>query len=456
MCKLTTVGLLAVGIVGSSLLASGEDLLERVDEGCRQVMPSVVQWRRDIHAHPERSNREERTARVVAELLREFGVDDVKTEVAKHGVVGLIRGKRPGPTVALRADMDALPVEEKTGLPFASQNAGVMHACGHDMHTAMLLGAAKVLIQLRDVMPGTVKLIFQPSEEGAPEGEQGGAGLMVEEGVLENPNVSAIFGMHVEPELDAGKIGYVLGSAMASSDRFGITVIGKQTHGAKPWTGIDPIVPSAQIILALQTIASQKIDARESVVVSVTMIHAGQAFNITPETVAMVGTIRTHNPEVRREVKKQIRWIAEQTAAAHGATAAITLEDGTSCVWNDPKLGKQMIPTLERAMGEGNVLEMKPSMGAEDFSVYAERVPGFFLRLGTRNASIGAIEQLHSPRALFDEAAMPLGVRTWVLLAIDYLNAAGKAAASTPRSSKPDVAGPSSRAPSRRGNPGKE
>jgi amidohydrolase len=436
MCKLMTVGLLAIGVVGSSLLASGEDILVRVDEGCRQVMPSVIEWRRDIHAHPERSNREERTARVVAQLLREFGVDDVKTGVAKHGVVGLIRGKRPGPTVALRADMDALPVEEKTGLPFASQNAGVMHACGHDMHTAMLLGAAKVLTQLRDVMPGTVKLIFQPSEEGAPNGEQGGAGLMIEEGVLKNPNVSAIFGMHVEPEIDAGKIGYVLGSAMASSDRFDITVTGKQTHGAKPWTGIDPIVASAQIIVALQTIVSRKTDAREPLVVSVTMINGGQAFNIIPETVAMVGTIRAHNPEVRREAMKQIRWIAEQTAIAHGATAAVTIEDGTSCVWNDPKLGEQMIPTLKRAATEGNAIEMKPGMGAEDFACYAEQVPGFFIRLGTRNASIGAIEQLHSPRALFDEAAIPLGVRTWVLLALDYLNAPGKAAAA-PRPAEP-------------------
>jgi len=400
----------------------GDDLLARVQQEVKRVMPAVVQWRRDFHAHPELSNREERTARVVAGLLGEFGVDDLKTGVARHGVVGLIRGKRPGPTVALRADLDALPVQEQTGLPFASENPGVMHACGHDMHTAMLLGAAKVLAGMRDVMPGSVKLIFQPSEEGAPVGEQGGAAVMIQEGVLRNPDVAAIFGIHVNTELDTGKIGYRYGTLLASVDRFRVTVTGKQSHGAMPWQGVDPVVASAQIILALQTIVSRKVDAREPAVVSVCVINGGRAFNILPETVQLEGTIRTHNPEVRREIEKHFRRIVQQTAAAHGATAAITAyEDYAPHVWNDLELGKRMTPTLERAAGQPNVIEVKPFMGGEDFARYAEKVPGFYVMLGVRNESAGAVGRLHTPQVVLDEGALPLGVRALALLALEYL-----------------------------------
>ncbi len=408
-------------------MARADDLQRRIDEGCRQATPSVVQWRRDFHAHPERSNCEVRTSDRVAQLLREFGVDEVKTGVAKHGVVGLIRGKRPGPTVGLRADMDALPIQEQTGLPFCSKNPGVMHACGHDAHTAMLLGAAQVLCGLRDELPGTVKLIFQPCEEGPPPGERGGASLMIEEGVLKNPDVAAMFGMHVNTEIAAGKIGYCLGPAMAAADTFSMTVTGKQTHAAQPWAGVDPIVTAAQIILAMQTIVSRKIDAREPVVVSVGMINGGQAVNIIPETVVLKGTIRTHSRDVRREVFKLMRQIVVDTAAANGAKATIDLYDGTPYVLNDPKLGRQLLPSLERAAGQDRVFETIPKMGAEDFAFYSEKVPSFFIFLGVREPSTETAEPLHSPRMMVDEAALPVGVRAYVLAAVDFLRAAGEA-----------------------------
>ena len=398
-----------------------EPLQRRIDDACRRVTPSVIEWRRDLHAHPERSNREERTARTVAQLLREFGVDEVKTGVANHGVIGLIRGKLPGPTIGLRADMDALPIQEQTGLPFSSKNPGVMHACGHDAHTAMLLGASKVLCGLRDVLPGTVKVVFQPSEEGAPQGEVGGASLMIKEGVLKNPDVAAMFAMHTSPEDAVGKIAYCLGPIMASSDCFRITVKGKQTHAARPWAGIDPIVTASQIVLALQTIVSRKIDAREPVVVSVGQIHGGQAFNIIPETVTLEGTIRTFNADVRREVWKQIRLIATETAAASGAQAVLELSDGTPPLVNDAKLGRQLLPSLERVAGRDNLIETPPRMGAEDFAFYAEEVPSFFIFLGVRSPSTETAEPLHSPRMMVDEAALPIGVRIQVQAAVDYL-----------------------------------
>jgi len=414
-------------VAGPTNVLWAEDLLRRLDAAVKEVTPSVIEWRRDFHAHPELSNREERTSRVVAELLRQFGVDEVRTGVARYGVVGLVRGHRPGPTVALRADMDALPIQEETGLPFASQNAGVMHACGHDMHTAMLLGAAKVLTQMRDLLPGTVKLIFQPCEEGAPAGERGGAAVMVEEGVLRNPDVSAIFGMHVNPEEETGKIGYRLGIMMAAVDRFRITVTGQQSHGAMPWHGVDPVVVSAQIILALQTIVSRKVDAREPAVLSVGIIQGGLAWNIIPQQVTLEGTVRTHSAEVRRDIEKHFRRIVQQTAAAHGATATITSYDNYGPgLCNDPELGRRMKTTLERAVGAKNVVEVRPMMGGEDFARYAEKVPGLYVTLGVRNESAGAVGRLHTPRVVLDEAALPVGVRTFLLLAIDYLHTHAK------------------------------
>jgi amidohydrolase len=402
-------------------LSAGDQLAARVEQLSKQAAPTVIQWRRDFHAHPELSNREQRTARVVAAHLRELGIDQIKTGVAGHGVVALIRGRNPGPTVALRADMDALPIQEQTGLTFASQNDGVMHACGHDAHTAMLLGAAKVLVQMREAIPGNVKLIFQPAEEGTPAGEEGGAKLMIEQGVLADPEVSAVFGLHVNTELETGKLGYRYGALLASVDRFRVTISGKQSHAAMPWKGVDPIVAAAQIITAIQTIASRKVDARRPIVVSIGIIRAGTAWNIIPEEVTLEGTIRTHDAEVRQQAVKEFHHLVRQTAIAHGAAAQITFEDYGPVVFNDPELGQRMKASLVRAAGETNVVEVEPMMGGEDFAHYARKVPGFYFFLGARNQSIGAVHAPHTPNFIIDEAALPLGVRALALLAIDYL-----------------------------------
>lgn len=408
-------------LVGAGAIASAEDLASRIEQASRNMASTVVEWRRYLHAHPELSNREEETSRYVAERLKEIGVDGIETGVARHGIVALIRGGKPGGTVALRADMDALPIQEQTGLAFASQNPGVMHACGHDAHTAILLGAAKALVAVRADLPGTVKLLFQPAEEGAPRGEEGGAGLMIKEGTLASPDVEAIFGLHVSTDLAAGKLAYRDEELLASVDRFRVTITGKQSHAAMPWHGVDPIVAAAHVITALQTIASRKIDAREAVVVSVGILRAGQAWNIIPGEVSMEGTIRTHEPEVRKKAIEEFRRIVSQTAAAMGAQATIELNDYGPAVWNDPALGRRMRPTLLRAAGEGNLVESPPVMGGEDFALYAQEVPGYFVFLGVRNESLGAVHQLHTPHMVIDEAALPLGVRTMALLAAEYL-----------------------------------
>ncbi len=400
---------------------AADEIADRVEELTKRATPAVVEVRRDLHAHPELSNREERTGRVIAERLREIGVDDLETGVAHHGVVALIRGRKPGPTVALRADMDALPIQERTGLPFASQNPGVMHACGHDCNVAMLLGAAQVLAQMRDVMPGTVKLIFQPAEEGVPPGEEGGAKLMVEEGVLADPDVAAIFGMHLNTELETGKIGYRFGGLMAAVDRFKVTIKGKQSHAAMPWKSIDPIVTSAHVITAIQTIASRKVDAREAVVVSVGIIRAGQAWNIIPEEVLMEGTIRSHDADVRRLAVQEFKRIVEGTAKTHGATAEVLFDDYGPVVWNDPELGAGAKMSIARAAGKENVVEAEPVMGGEDFAQYAAKVPGFYVFIGARNEAIGAVHALHTPYMIVDEASLPLGVRAHCLMALDFL-----------------------------------
>jgi len=430
MRRVVAVVLAAVALVAAGRrLLRADDILTRVEQLTKQVTPAVLEIRRDLHAHPELSNREERTGRVVAERLREIGVDDIKPGVAHHGVVALIRGRKPGPTVALRADMDALPIQEQTGLPFASQNEGVMHACGHDCHTAMLLGAAEVLARMRDVIPGAVKLIFQPAEEGVPPGEEGGAKMMVDQGVLENPEVSAIFGLHVGPDLETGKIAYRFGGLLAAVDRFKVTVTGKQSHAAMPWMGIDPIVTSAQIITAIQTVASRKVDARQPVVVSIGIIRAGQAWNIIPEEVVLEGTIRSHDAEVRRQAVGEFSRIVQHTATANGATAQIEFSDYGPVTWNAPDLGALAKPSLARAVGEENLVEAQPVMGGEDFAHYAQKVPGFYVFLGVRNESIGAVHALHTPYLVIDEAALPLGVRAHCLMALDYLRgqAAGTA-----------------------------
>src|SRR5438034_1104001 len=365
------------------LAAQASRLDAAIDRAAAQVEGKVVAWRRDIHAHPELSNREVRTGQIVADHLRALGLD-VRTGVAHTGVVGVLRGGRPGPVVALRADMDALPVTEEVDVPFASkvhatyngQDVGVMHACGHDTHTAMLMGVAEVLAGMRNDLPGTVKFIFQPAEEGAPVGERGGAEVMIEEGALDDPKPSAIFGLHVFP-YPAGEIRYRPGGAMASADAFRIVVHGRQTHGALPWAGIDPIVVASQIVLGLQTITSRQVDLTAApAIVTVGAINGGVRYNIIPDSVVMIGTIRTFDTAVRNDIHQRVRRTAESIAQSAGATAQVTIDTATAVTYNDPALTESILPTLRAVAGASHVALGPPITAAEDFSRYQQRIPG--------------------------------------------------------------------------------
>jgi amidohydrolase len=398
-----------------------------IDRLVEEVSPNVVEWRRDIHAHPELGNREFRTAAKVAEHLLGLGLE-VRTEVAHTGVVGVLRGGLPGPTVALRADMDALPVTERVDLPFASkvtttyngQEVGVMHACGHDNHVAILMGAAQVLASVRDRLPGTVVFLFQPAEEGPPEGEEGGAGLMIEEGALSDPRPEAIFGLHVMPG-PLGTLSYRARGAMASADGLYIKVVGRQTHGAQPWNGVDPIVTAAQIVLGLQTVVSRQADLTKApAVVTVGSIHGGVRGNIIPDSVVMVGTVRSLDPEMRTQIHDRIRRTAERIAASAGAEAVVRIGIGVPVTYNDPDLTRWAVPTLERAAGSGMVSETVPITGAEDFSLYGQAIPGFFFFLGGLPEGRTPYPN-HSPLFYVDEAALPVGVRAMASLVADYL-----------------------------------
>jgi amidohydrolase len=391
-----------------------------------------VAWRRDIHQHPELSNRETRTAKLVADHLRSLGLE-VRTGVAHTGVVGVLRGGKPGPVVALRADMDALPVTELVDLPFKStvttefngQTVGVMHACGHDNHVAMLMGAAEVLAGLRAQIPGTIKFIFQPAEEGSPRGERGGAGLMIEEGALENPAPAAIFGLHVWPA-QVGTISYRSGPAMAASDQLFITVKGRQTHGAQPWGGVDPIVVSSQVILGLQTIASRQINVTQvPAIITVGRIVGGNRGNIIPDSVIMEGTVRTFDEAMRADIKERIRRTAASIAQSAGATATVDFGTGNNPVtFNDPALTARMLPTLERVAGPSNVSVGELSTPAEDFALYQQKIPGLFVFLGgvPKGRDPATAPRNHSPSFFVDEAVLPLGVRTLAGLAVDWLS----------------------------------
>jgi len=395
----------------------------------------VVAWRRDIHANPELSNREFRTAALVAEHLQGLGLE-VQTGVAHTGVVGLLRGGRPGPVVALRADMDALPVVEKTGLPYASKvrgeyegnEVGVMHACGHDNHVAILMGVASVLTSLRDEVPGTVKFIFQPAEEGAPRGEEGGAKLMVEQGVLNDPQVSSIFGLHIGQQGLAGTASFRERGFMASAQRFDMLIQGKQTHGARPWAGVDPVVVGSQIVNALQTIVSRQIDITQApAVVTVGAFHAGVRNNIVPETAALSGTIRTFDPQVRQQIHAKIRRIAAGIGAAQGATVTVDIDEGVPVTYNHPRLTAKMVPTLRKVYGRDRVFVSGRVTGAEDFSFYQEQVPGFFFSSGGRPLDVLPEEAIpnHSPFFYVDESALVPAVKAMSQLAVDYLGMGG-------------------------------
>ena len=406
-----------------------------VDRRAAQVQGKVVAWRRDIHEHPELSNRETRTAELVAQHLRSLGIE-VRTGVAHTGVVGVLRGGKPGPVVALRADMDALPVTEEVDVPFASkaratyngQDVGVMHACGHDAHTAMLMGVAEVLAGMRSELPGTVKFIFQPAEEGAPVGERGGAELMIEEGALENPKPAAVFGLHVFP-FPAGEIRYRPEGTLASSDRLTIIVRGRQTHGAQPWRGVDPIVVASQIVLGLQTIVSRQIDVTAApAIVTVGAINGGLRYNIIPDSVVMLGTIRTFDTAMRADIHARVRRTAESIAESAGATAEVAIDTNTAVTYNDPALTERILPTLRAVAGANHVALTAPITASEDFSRYQQRVPGVFFFLGIVPPGTDPAKAApnHSPRFFVDEAALPVGVRAMAHLAVDYLSSGGR------------------------------
>jgi len=418
------------GVRGSAQAVPLSALHQEIDDRTAEITDQVVSWRRDLHEHPELGNREFRTSELIADHLRSLGME-VRTGVAHTGVVGVLRGGLPGPVVALRADMDALPVTEMVDLPFASrvrteyngQEVGVMHACGHDNHMAILMGTAEVLAGMRERLPGTVKFIFQPAEEGAPAGEQGGADLMIQEGALENPRPDAIFGLHVMPS-PTGFIGYRAGGAMASVQTLYITVKGRQTHGAMPWGGVDPIVTSAQIIMGLQTVVSRQADITKApAVVTIGQIDGGVRSNIIPDSVVMVGTVRTLDPEMREKVQDGIRRTAEGIASSAGATADVRLTSPLPVTYNDPELTHRMVGTLERVAGPGMASEVPPITGSEDFSYYEQEVPGLFFFLGVIPDSIPLEKAAsnHSPYFFADESALPIGVRALANLAVDFL-----------------------------------
>jgi amidohydrolase len=406
-------------------------LAGRIDEAAAAIEEKVIGWRRHFHQHPELSNREVETGRQVAEHLQKLGLT-VQAPVAHTGVVGLLRGGRPGPVVALRADMDALPVAEQVDLPFASkrtaeyegQKVGVMHACGHDTHTAMLMGVAEILCGLKEQLPGTVKFLFQPAEEGPPRGEEGGAALMIKQGALENPKPDAIFGLHVIAGIATGKIGYRSGPAMASGDTIRIRIQGRQTHGALPWCGVDPVVVASQIVLGIQTIQSRQVDVTlEPSIITLSCIHGGVRHNIIPDFVDLVGTMRTFDQAMRDDIKRRIKITAEKIAESAGASASVTIDKNYDVTVNDEKLTLSMVPTLERVAGADNVFVAPKLTGSEDFSRYQALLPGFFFFVGItpKDQNPREVAPNHSPRFFADEAALRLGVRAMANLAVDYL-----------------------------------
>jgi amidohydrolase len=403
-----------------------------IEDAARAVDARVVEWRRDLHQNPELGNREFRTSQKVAEHLKALGLE-VKTGIAHTGVVGILRGGKPGPTIALRADMDALPVTEQVDVPFRStvtteyrgEKVGVMHACGHDAHTAILMGAASALVALRKDLPGTILFVFQPAEEGAPEGELGGASLMLEEGIFDLVKPEAAFGLHVFSTLNAGVIGYRTGPFMAASDRFRIVVKGRQTHGARPWGGVDPIVVSSQIVLGLQTIVGRQIDISQyPAVVSVGAIKGGIRNNIIPDEVEMIGTFRTFDPEVRRQIIERMTRTAQDIAHSAGATATVEIaDDNNPVVVNDPKLTSRMLPSLARVGRGGQVKEIPYVTGAEDFAFFGQKVPALFFFVGSTPDGVDAVQapSNHSPQFYLDEGSLPVGLRAMMGVAVDYL-----------------------------------
>ena len=400
------------------------------DQDIEAVKDKVIEWRRDFHQNPELGNREFKTAEKIAKHLESLGIE-VQTGVAKTGVVGLLRGDNPGKVIALRADIDALPVTERNDLPFKSEvtttflgaETGVMHACGHDTHTAILMGVAEVLSKNKDKINGSVKFIFQPSEEGPPPGEEGGAKLMVKEGVLENPKVDAIFGLHINSSTPVNTIRYKPGGTMAATERFVVNVKGKQSHGSQPWSGIDPILISAKIIDGFQSIISRESKlTEEAAVITVGKITSGLRFNIIPESAEMIGTVRTLDPDMREKIIRRMTEMARDIAKAYGGEATIDWQEMTLVTYNDLDLTKQMLPTLEKVGGADNINLQKAVTGGEDFSYFQEKVPGFYFFLGGMTPGNTEAFPHHTPDFFIDESGFQLGVKALSQMSIDYLS----------------------------------
>lgn len=425
---------LIVPLISTAQVSS--KLQSKVDNMIESLEPKVIEWRRDFHQYPELSNREFKTSAKVAEHLKSLGIE-VTTGVAHTGVVGILKGGKPGPVIALRADMDALPVTERNDLLFASkektiyndQETGVMHACGHDSHVAILMGVAEILSKNKNELRGTVKFIFQPAEEGAPAGEEGGASLMIKEGVLENPKVDVIFGMHIQSISKLGTISYKPEGMMAAADWFTIKVKGRQAHGAAPWMGVDPIVVSAQIITGLQTVVSRQSNlTNEAVVITVGKINAGVRENIIPEEATMAGTIRTLDKDMQKDVHARMKQTVEKIAESAGATAEISFTGMTPVTYNDPALTEKLVPSLEHAAGKENVVKIHAVTGAEDFAFYQDKIPGFFFFVGACPPEIDPSKapSHHTPDFFIDERGIKTGLKAMVYVTLDYMFASKK------------------------------
>ncbi|SKB71181.1 amidohydrolase [Daejeonella lutea] len=431
MKYLFIISLLIISLPGRAQTVFSKDKLSLAAD---KIESKVIAWRRDFHQHPELGNNEKRTADIVAKHLQSLGIE-VKTGVAKTGVVGVLKGGKPGPVVALRADMDGLPVTERGDLPFKStakaqyngQEVGVMHACGHDSHTAILMGVAEVLAGMKADLKGTVKFIFQPAEEGPPAGEEGGAKLMVQEGVLENPKVDVVFGLHIWAQTEVGQITYKPGGMMAGANDMKITIKGTQAHGASPWASIDPIVVSAQIVNNLQTIVSRNLNVTENAgVVTIGSLHAGVRSNIIPEQAEMLGTMRYLSVSDGKMIEERIRQIVTKTAEANGAVAEIKLPYSSQypVTFNDISLTEKMVPSLQRIAGASNVKLIPPITGAEDFSFFQEKVPGLFFFLGgmPKGKDPKTAPSHHTPDFFIDESSFKLGVKVLSGLTVDYMD----------------------------------
>ena len=422
----------ALALLPVSHALTSAAVADTVENEIKAVDAKVIAWRRDFHQNPELSNRETRTSRVVAEHLKKLGLE-VETGIAKTGVVALLRTGKPGPTIALRADMDALPVTERTDVPFKStarslyrgEEVGVMHACGHDSHTAVLMGVAEVLVKSRANLRGNVLFVFQPAEEGAPPGEVGGASEMLKAGIFEKYKPEVAFGLHAWASMNTGDIGYRSGPLMADSNVWRIVVKGKQTHGSRPWNGVDPILVAAQIVTGLNTIVSRQVDITDQpAVVSVGIIEGGVRNNIIPDSAELIGTMRTFTPEQKAKIVAAMKLLAENTAEAAGATAEFELDKYSNpVVDNNPELTERVVPSLERIVGKGNIKRVPLVTGSEDFAYFAQKVPSFFYFVGVtpKGKSPLTAPSNHSPEFFLDEAAIPIAVRTLTAVAVDYL-----------------------------------